>query len=82
MVPLEGLASGMPFVGSDAGYYRAFSAQGQGGTILPLDAHAASSAAQEWLSRTDLKQITTTTRKIAETRFSAKTEADGIGAVY
>lgn len=82
MVPLEGLASGVPFVGSDAGYYHALSAQGQGGTILPFDAHAASSAAQEWLSRTDLKQITTTTRKIAETQFNTKTEAESIGAVY
>lgn len=82
MVPLEGLASGVPFVGCDAGYYRSFSAQGQAGTIVPLDASAASAAAQAWLSGTNFKKETTTTRKIAETRFSARAEADGIDTVY
>ena len=38
MAPLEGMASGVPFVGSDAGYYRAFSAQGKTGLIVPVDA--------------------------------------------
>ncbi|MEC7258896.1 MAG: glycosyltransferase family 4 protein, partial [Pseudomonadota bacterium] len=36
MTPLEGMASGVPFVASDTGYYRAFSAQGRCGAVVPL----------------------------------------------
>ena len=83
MVPLEGMASGVPFVGSDAGYYSAFASQGRSGivvrqesaqgaveaarTLLAADRHAASSAAA---------------REIAVHSFSAATEAAGIEAVY
>ncbi len=81
MVPLEGLASGVPFVGSDAGYYRQFSAQGKVGSIVPLDAETAAVAAQEWLS-VDTTRFAAATRDIAKTRFSAASEADGIRAVY
>lgn len=82
MVPLEGLASGVPFVGTDAGYYRQFSAQGRVGTIVSLEPEAAATAAQIWLNHTDLTKLTATTRDIAKIHFSAKAEADGIGAVY
>jgi mannosyltransferase len=82
MVPLEGLASGVPFVGSDAGYYRSFSAQGRAGSIVPLDAEAAAAAAMDWLSADTPGAQAMQTREIAETHFSAKAEADGIGAVY
>ena len=82
MVPLEGLASGVPFIGSDAGYYRSFSAQGRVGTIVPLDASATAEAAALWLSHDDPAQVREITRDSAETHFSAKAEANGIGAVY
>tara|TARA_R110000787_G_scaffold43903_4_gene107565 strand:+ start:494 stop:1528 length:1035 start_codon:yes stop_codon:yes gene_type:complete len=82
MVPLEGLASGVPFVGSDAGYYHSFSAQGRVGAIVPLDATAAADAADAWLSHADPGRLAGDARNIAETHFSAKAEADGIGAVY
>ena len=78
MAPLEGLASGVPFVGTDAGYYRQFSSDGQVGTIVP-DATTAAEAAMALLSRGDLVADTT---NIAKTRFSAQSEADGIDAVY
>ncbi len=81
MVPLEGLASGTPFVGSEAGYYRSFSDAGKVGTIVPLDnAEAAAAAARELLDRTDM--IAGAARQTALTRFSARAEAEGIDAVY
>lgn len=78
MVPLEGLACGVPFIATDAGYYRSFSDEGRVGTIVP-DAASAADAAADLLSRTDLAQAA---RHIAETRFSAVSEADGVDAVY
>ncbi len=48
-----GLASAVPFVGNDAGYYRVFSARGRVGSIVPLDAHAAAHAAEAWLPHGD-----------------------------
>ena len=84
MVPLEAMASGVPFVASDAGYYRAFSAQGRTGQVVPLDAPAeAADAARALLSdpaRYDA--AARAAREIALERFSARAEADGIGAVY
>lgn len=78
MVPLEGLASGVPFVATDTGYYRIFSDGGSIGTIV-ADAAQAADAASALLSRPNLAE---TARHIAETRFSAAAEADGIDAVY
>ncbi|QFT60310.1 GDP-mannose-dependent alpha-(1-6)-phosphatidylinositol monomannoside mannosyltransferase [Sulfitobacter sp. THAF37] len=81
MVPLEGLASGTPFVGSETGYYRSFSDAGRVGTIVPLDnAEAAAAAAKALLERHDT--IAEAARHTALTRFSARAEADGIDAVY
>jgi mannosyltransferase len=82
MVPLEGLASGVPFVGSDCGYYRSFSAGGEVGTIVPLeDASAAAEAARQLLEEGQSRR-SEAARQIATDRFSAKAEADGIEAVY
>lgn len=81
MVPLEGLASGVPFVGSDCGYYRSFSAGGDAGTIVPVeDAAGAAEAALAMLEggAPPAEEL----RRIAEARFSARAEADGIDAVY
>lgn len=81
MAPLEGLASGTPFVGSDTGYYRSFSDTGRLGAIVaPEDPQAAAAAISTLLDRTD--DIATAARQSAIARFSARTEADGIDAVY
>ena len=69
MVPLEALASGVPFVGSDAGYYRKFSDTGRVGSIVALDPIAASHAAAAWLSHDDPATLSATTRSIATTQF-------------
>lgn len=83
MVPLEALASGVPFVGSDAGYYGAFSNGGRVGKVVPLGAaEAAAQAALSLLEREDQTALSEAARHWAEHRFSARTEADGIEAVY
>lgn len=78
MVPLEGLASGVPFVATDAGYYRSFSDAGRVGTII-ADAAEAAEAASALMIRAGIAQAA---RHTAETRFGAAAEADGIDAVY
>ncbi|WP_406650502.1 glycosyltransferase family 4 protein [Aliisedimentitalea scapharcae] len=84
MAPLEGMASGVPFIGSDTGYYRAFSAQGRGGLIVPLEtSQQAAQAAQALLDDPHRHAaLSRAARDIAENSFSISTEADGIEAVY
>lgn len=81
MVPLEGLASGVPFVGSETGYFNAFSAEGKVGRVVPLeDAAAAAEHARQLLAQTDC--LAPAARAVAQAQFSARAEADGIDAVY
>ncbi|MBQ4806358.1 glycosyltransferase family 4 protein [Phaeobacter sp. HS012] len=84
MAPLEGLASAVPFVGSDTGYYGAFSAQGTVGTVVPLEAAdaAAQAAGQLLSSPKELSRRGQAGRDLAVHAFSAGAEADGIDAVY
>ncbi|MFC3615592.1 glycosyltransferase family 4 protein [Lutimaribacter marinistellae] len=83
MAPLEGMASGVPFVGSDTGYYRAFSAQGRCGVVVPLEsAGAAAEAACNLLEPSRHDAAAKAARDVAEHSFSAQAEADGIDAVY
>lgn len=84
MVPLEGMACGVPFVASDAGYYTTFSAQGRAGAVIQQeDAVAAALAADGLLSDTArLKEMRTAARELAHTAFSARAEADRIAQVY
>ena len=80
MVPLEGMASGVPFVATDAGSYRALSDEGRTGTIVQ-DATDASDAAAKIL-RSHHEAMAAHARIIAQTCFSSEQEADGIDAVY
>ena len=84
MVPLEGMASAVPFVGSEAGYYRAFAAQGSTGRIVPQGSPAeAAQAALTLLSDPDQHQaMCQKAREVAVNSFSALREAQGIEAVY
>lgn len=84
MAPLEGMASGVPFVGSDTGYYRAFSAQGRCGHVVPLeDVAAAVAHADRLLNDPDLlAKQGRDARDVAHCSFSIRNEADGIGRVY
>lgn len=84
MVPLEGMASAVPFVGSNAGYYSEFSAQGKTGTVVGQEAaEAAARAAQAILSDpVRYAVMAKTARMIAQDSFSAAAEAAGIEKVY
>lgn len=84
MAPLEAMASGVPFVATDQGYYRSFSGQGCAGFITPEDdADATADAIARLLDEPDLHAaMSGAARQSAETHFSIRSEADGIGAVY
>ncbi|SFT64192.1 glycosyltransferase family 4 protein [Sedimentitalea nanhaiensis] len=84
MVPLEAMASGVPFVGSEAGYYRAFSAQGRSGTIVQQDAPADAARAAHAILTDPGRHATmaAAARTIASADFSAASEAAGIEDVY
>lgn len=79
MVPLEGMASGVPFVGTDAGYYKAFTNGQTAGRIATPDAAAA--AARSILTN-GFDKMAQAARDTACTQFSAQAEADGIAQVY
>ncbi|MAM24444.1 MAG: lipopolysaccharide biosynthesis protein [Rhodobacteraceae bacterium] len=82
MAPLEGMAAGVPFVATDAGYYRVFADEGRAGSIVPPDDPAAAAAAAETLLSDATPARSALIRKLAESRFSARAEAEGIDAVY
>ena len=81
MVPLEAMSSGVPFVGTDTGYYRAFSAQGDTGTIADAPQDAAG-AAHDILASGNYAKMCTRAREVACETFSIQSEVDGIDAVY
>ncbi|GHF60087.1 glycosyltransferase family 4 protein [Seohaeicola zhoushanensis] len=84
MAPLEGMACATPFVASDAGYYTAFSAQGRTGTVVPQEAATAAAEAARALLSDPARYAAAAdaAREVAEAQFSARAEAEGIGAVY
>lgn len=84
MVPLEGMASAVPFVGSATGYYNEFSTQGQCGVVVGLEAtDEAAHAVGKIMSDPDRHTgMATSSRRIACENFSAAKEAAGIEAVY
>ena len=84
MVPLEGMASGVPFVASEAGYYRAFSARGRSGTVVGQErAVDAAEAARAILTDPERHAaMAAAAQEIAVERFSARAEAEGIADVY
>ena len=84
MAPLEGMASAVPFVATDQGYYRSFSGQGRSGLIVPEDdAEATARVLRDLLGDPERHaEMSTAARSAAETHFSIQNEADGIDAVY
>jgi len=80
MVPLEAMASGVPFIGYDAGYYRSFSDEGRAGMIVDTPNAAATAAGDILDGKVDAMGDVARAHVIEN--FSAKAEADGIDAVY
>ena len=84
MVPLEGMASGVPFVGADAGYYSTFAAQGRSGLVVAQEAAADAADAALSILRDAGRHLAMAgaARRLAVENFSAATEAAGIERVY
>jgi mannosyltransferase len=83
MTPLEGMASGVPFVATDTGYYRSFSGRGQTGLIVPDGPEQAADALSTILSDPDRHAaMSSAARTIACTHFSVVQEATIIARVY
>jgi len=81
MAPLEGMASGVPFVATNQGGYQGFSTRGTCGLIT--DATTAAPAIAALLDEPGRHgTMARAARAAAEERYSIDREADGIGAVY
>jgi mannosyltransferase len=79
MAPLEGMASGVPFVAADAGHYAEFSAEGRAGMVTEDAAGAVSALLRDPDRHAAMARAA---REVALQRYSVTREADGIGAVY
>jgi mannosyltransferase len=84
LTPLEAMASGVPVIASDAGYFREFIAEGETGYIATDGdpAHMAALAAALLAEPWRLEAMGQAAVIRAATRFSAQAEADAIGDVY
>ena len=84
MTPLEAMASGVPFVATDTGYFRAFSAQGLVGRVVPLgDVDGAATEIQSLLGDPgELETMSQHAVDVARNSYGIQTEVDGINAVY
>jgi len=84
MTPLEALASGVPFVASDTGYFNEFSNMGRVGKVVPVgNASDSAQAIEAWLSLPkNLEEASLLATKSAEKYHSIEKETHGISAVY
>lgn len=84
MTPLEAMASGTPFVGSEAGHFRAFAAGERAGLIVPQeDPEAAAAAVHAVLGDPERHaRMAAAARERAEQEHSVEREAQAIEAVY
>ena len=85
MTPLEGMASGVPFVGSPTGDFRTFSAAGAAGIVVSeRDAVTDAAAAVDMLLSDErrLEAMSRVARQRAVAHHSIEREAAGIAEVY
>ncbi len=84
MTPLEGMASGVPFVATDQGYYRSFSAQGTCGVIVPEGDQAATvKTLSDLLNAPErLDTMSYAAQEAAMFQLGSVREADEISKVY
>ncbi len=83
MTPLEGMASAVPFVATDQGYYRSFSSQGRAGVITDDDTQTTLAHLNDILTnRARLHEMSLAACEIANLNFSIAREATGIKEVY
>ncbi|MEP3347040.1 MAG: glycosyltransferase family 4 protein [Litoreibacter sp.] len=84
MTPLEAMASAVPFVATDTGYFSAFSSDGTAGEVVSLgDVDGAVAKVNALLSNPDrLEVMSNRAVEVARESYGIQTEVDGINAVY
>jgi len=84
MAPLEGMASGVPFVASDAGAYRQFAGKGRAGLIVDPDlAEGVADTLSALINDPERRaKMALNARADAVACFSVEAEAASINAVY
>lgn len=84
LVPLEGMASGVPFVGSRTGHYAELSAEGRAGTIVPTEEIDQAAEAAKAILTDDARHETMArfARDFALEKYSSAREAAGVAEVY
>jgi len=84
VTPLEALASGVPFVASDTGYFKEFSKGGRLGKLVPIgDATLAARALDGWLSdAAELERACALAPGFVAQQHGVEREVAGINAVY
>ncbi|MEO0702393.1 MAG: glycosyltransferase family 4 protein [Pseudomonadota bacterium] len=84
MAPLEAMASGVPFVASDTGYFQAFSAQGTTGKVVPRDDPVTSAeACRRLLSDSESHAAASERgRELAVAEYGTAREAAAVNTVY
>ena len=82
MTPLEAMASAVPFVATDTGYFEAFSAHGSAGLVLDHPDQAASIIGDLLDAPDRLARMSGRARDVACQSYAIKSEADGIAEVY
>ena len=84
MTPLEGMASGVPFVASSTGYFKEFSDQGRCGKVVPVgDINSAAQCIKLFLTEEEhRKEASIRCRKAANETYSINNEVDLISGVY
>lgn len=84
MVPLEGMASGVPFIATQCGAYQEFSSGGACGVIVPPDDPSRVTDALNALiaDPTRHKAMSEASRRETQARFSVAAEAERLVDVY
>lgn len=82
MTPLEAMASGVPFVASDTGYFRVFSDGGKAGLVLDDPAQAVSAIDALLSAPQRFDTMANYARATAIRAHSIQTEAERISEVY
>ena len=84
MTPLEGLASGVPFVASNTGYFEEFSNEGRCGKIVPINnVKLAVKEVEKFIEDRNYRlQIGANGRNFVECNYSIDREVKLINRVY
>ena len=81
VTPIEALASGTPFIGTDVGAFQEFSSNKKYGEIIDLSDTKLSDLIETWINKNGSGFSKSSSKFVRET-FSAKREADAISKVY